>query len=170
MSSNLTASASSPMSVVSRQLPPSRYLRIDLTADERVPFDEWLDNFRDRSSRLPVDHLLIRTQSLGRRPASSRCFPECQLRMACRRMVRQIGADVGFSLRHEGRGVLLHQAVRRGLLGSVALVVDHGAFRRPRELGLAKEPGEFGLQFGARAGTDWPQRCRTSTTASDASR
>ena len=90
--------------------------------------------------------------------------------MACRRMVRQIGADVGFSLRHEGRGVLLHQAVRRGLLGSVALVVDHGAFRRPRELGLAKEPGEMALQASARTGTEWPQRCRTSTTKSDASR
>jgi len=46
----------------------------------------------------------------------------------------QAGAGCGLSLLEEGGGVLLHQAVRRGLLGAVALVMDRGAIRRP--LGL----------------------------------
>jgi len=51
--------------------------------------------------------------------------------------LRQAGAGCGLSLLEEGRGVLLHQAVQRGLLGSVALVVDRGAVRRPdRRIGL----------------------------------
>ena len=44
--------------------------------------------------------------------------------------LRQIGASGGFGLREEGRGMLLHQAVQRGLLGAVALGVDRGAFLR----------------------------------------
>ena len=63
-------------------------------------------------------------------------------------------AAVGFVRRAAGsaekaptgsRGVLLHQAVQRGLLRAAALVVDRGAIRRPLELlhrglhaGLAK--------------------------------
>ena len=47
---------------------------------------------------------------------------------------RQVGASLGLSLLEEGRGVLLHQAVKRGLFRAVALVVDRGAIRRP--LGL----------------------------------
>jgi len=31
----------------------------------------------------------------------------------------------------EGCGVLLHQAVQRGLLGAVTIVVNQGAIRRP---------------------------------------
>ena len=48
--------------------------------------------------------------------------------------LRQIGTSDGVSLLEEGRGVLLQQAVQRGLLGAVALVVDRGAIRLP--LGL----------------------------------
>ena len=46
--------------------------------------------------------------------------------------LRQVGAGSG--LRDEGRGVLLHQAVQRGVFGAVTLVVDRGAIGRP--LGL----------------------------------
>ena len=46
--------------------------------------------------------------------------------------LRQVGA--GLSLREEGRRVLLHQAVQRGLFRAVAFAVDRGAIRRP--LGL----------------------------------
>jgi hypothetical protein len=45
--------------------------------------------------------------------------------------LRQIGAGGGFGLSEEGRSVLLHQAVQRGLLGAVTLVVDRGAIGRP---------------------------------------
>jgi len=48
--------------------------------------------------------------------------------------LRQVGASLGLSLLDEGRRVLLHQAVQRGLFRAVALVVDRGAIRRP--LGL----------------------------------
>ena len=48
--------------------------------------------------------------------------------------LRQFGASGGLSLLEEGGGVLLHQAVQRGLFGAVALAVDRGAIRRP--LGL----------------------------------
>ena len=48
--------------------------------------------------------------------------------------LRQAGAGSVFGLGEEGCGVLLHQAVQRGLLWAVALVVDRGAIRRP--LGL----------------------------------
>jgi len=51
--------------------------------------------------------------------------------------LRQVGASRGLSLLEEGRGVLLHQAVQRGLFGAVALVVDWGVVRRPdRRIGL----------------------------------
>ena len=46
----------------------------------------------------------------------------------------QVGVCSVFGLGEEGRGVLLHQSVQRGLLRAVALVVDRGAIRRP--LGL----------------------------------
>ncbi len=47
--------------------------------------------------------------------------------------LRQIGAGSVFGLCEESRSVLLHQAVQRGLLGSVARVVDRGdiAMRPP---------------------------------------
>ena len=48
--------------------------------------------------------------------------------------LRQVGAGSDFGLGEEGRGVLLHQAVQRGLLGAVAIVVNWGAIGRP--LGL----------------------------------
>ena len=50
--------------------------------------------------------------------------------------LRQVGAGLGLSLslRDEGRGVLLHQAVQRGLFRAVALVVDWDAIRRPLAL------------------------------------
>ena len=48
--------------------------------------------------------------------------------------LRQAGTGSVFGLGEEGRSVLLHQAVQRGLLRAVALVVDRGAIRRP--LGL----------------------------------
>ena len=48
--------------------------------------------------------------------------------------LRQVGAGSVFGLGEEGRGVLLNQVVRRGLLRAVALVANRGAIRRP--LGL----------------------------------
>jgi len=45
--------------------------------------------------------------------------------------LRQVGASRVLSLPEESGGVLLHQAVQRGLLRSVALVVDRGAVRHP---------------------------------------
>jgi len=51
--------------------------------------------------------------------------------------LRQVGAGCGLSLLEKCRGVLLHQAVQRGLLGPVTFVVDRGAIRRPdRRIGL----------------------------------
>ena len=47
---------------------------------------------------------------------------------------RQVGAGSVFGLGEEGRGVLLNQAVQRGLLRAVAVVMKRGAARRP--LGL----------------------------------
>jgi hypothetical protein len=46
---------------------------------------------------------------------------------------RRLGAGLGLglSLRDEGRGVLLYQAVQRGLFRAVALVVDWDAIRGP---------------------------------------
>ena len=44
--------------------------------------------------------------------------------------LRQLGAGSVFGLGEEGRCVLLHQAVQRGLFRAVALVVDRGAIRR----------------------------------------
>jgi len=41
--------------------------------------------------------------------------------------LRQAGTKGLFGLGKEALGMLLHQAVQRGLLGSVALVVDRGA-------------------------------------------
>ena len=46
----------------------------------------------------------------------------------------QAGTGSSLDMREEGLGVLLHQAVQRGLLGAVPLVVQRGAVRRP--LGL----------------------------------
>jgi hypothetical protein len=48
--------------------------------------------------------------------------------------LRQVGAGCCLSLLEESGGVLLHQAVQRGLHRWVVLVVDRGAVRRP--LGL----------------------------------
>ena len=46
----------------------------------------------------------------------------------------QFGAGAGLGVGDEAGRVLLHQAVQRGLLGAVALVLDRGAIGRP--LGL----------------------------------
>lgn len=48
--------------------------------------------------------------------------------------LREVGTGGSFGLGDEGRSVLLYQAVQRGLLWAVALVVNRGAIRRP--LGL----------------------------------
>ena len=48
--------------------------------------------------------------------------------------LRQVGAGSVFGLNKEGRGVLLHQAVQRGLFRAMAFVVDRGAIRRPLRL------------------------------------
>jgi hypothetical protein len=49
--------------------------------------------------------------------------------------LRQVGTGGLFGLSEERRGMLLHQAVQGGLLGSVARVVDRGAIAmRPRGL------------------------------------
>ena len=57
--------------------------------------------------------------------------------------LRQVGAGSVFGLGEESRGVLLHQAVQRGLFRAVALVVDRGAIRRP--LGLPANGLHAGL-------------------------
>ena len=49
-------------------------------------------------------------------------------------VLRQVGSSGGFGLLEERRRVLLHQAVQRGLLGAVAVVVDRGAIGRPAGL------------------------------------
>ena len=46
----------------------------------------------------------------------------------------KITAGAGFGVRDEAGRVLLHQALQRGLLEAVALVVERGAIGRP--LGL----------------------------------
>ncbi len=51
--------------------------------------------------------------------------------------LRQIGPGCRLCLGDEGRGVLLHQSVQRGLLGAVALVVNRPPIRRP--LGLSAD-------------------------------
>ena len=72
--------------------------------------------------------------------------------------LRQVGAASVFGLGEESRCVLLHQAVQRGLLGSVARVVDRGAIAmRPPGLvsvGLhALGMGNLGwCSFSGRAG------------------
>ncbi|MCU0921673.1 MAG: hypothetical protein MUF16_15290 [Burkholderiaceae bacterium] len=59
---------------------------------------------------------------------------------------RQFGAGAGLGVRNEAGRVLLHQAVQRGLLGAMALVVDRGAIRRP--LGLPANGLHDGLPLG----------------------
>ena len=53
--------------------------------------------------------------------------------------LRQIGSGGGFGLGDEGRGVLLHQAVQRGLLRAVTLVVDRAAFGTTMRIGREGE-------------------------------
>jgi hypothetical protein len=54
--------------------------------------------------------------------------------------LRQVGPGGGFGLGEEGRGVLLPQAVQRGLPRALALVVDLQAFNtRGRGLRTARE-------------------------------
>ena len=48
--------------------------------------------------------------------------------------LRQVGSGGRLRLGDEGRGVLLRQAVQRGLLRTMTFVVDRGALRRPLEL------------------------------------
>ena len=63
--------------------------------------------------------------------------------------LRQVGAGGVFSLGKEGRGVLLDQAVQRGLFWAVALVVDRRAIRRPLGLpanGLHARPQRLRLR------------------------
>ena len=45
--------------------------------------------------------------------------------------LQQVGAGCGLSQLEEGRGVLPHRAMLRGLFGPVTFVVDRGAVRRP---------------------------------------
>jgi hypothetical protein len=47
---------------------------------------------------------------------------------------RQLGAGAGFGVGDEAGRALLHQAVQRGLLRSMALVMDRGAIGRPLRL------------------------------------
>ena len=62
---------------------------------------------------------------------------------------RQRRSGAGFGMRDEVGRVLLHQAVQRGLLGAVALVVKRGAIRRPdRRLGLPANGVHAGLPRG----------------------
>ena len=61
-------------------------------------------------------------------------------------VLRQVGSGGGFGLGEEGRGVLLHQAVQRGLFRPVALVVNRRAIGRP--LGLAADGLHDGLPRG----------------------
>ncbi|MDP1650905.1 MAG: hypothetical protein Q8M01_22310 [Rubrivivax sp.] len=48
--------------------------------------------------------------------------------------LRPVSSGGHLSLLEEGRGVLLHRAVQRGLLGTVALVVDRDAIGHPAGL------------------------------------
>ena len=57
--------------------------------------------------------------------------------------LRQASACSVFGLGDEGRGVLLHQAVQRGLFRAVALVVNRRAIGRP--LGLPANDLHAGL-------------------------
>ena len=45
--------------------------------------------------------------------------------------LQQLRADGHLSLLDEGRGMLPHQSVQRGLFGAVTLAVDRSAIRRP---------------------------------------
>ena len=58
----------------------------------------------------------------------------------------QLGTRAGFGVNDEAGGVLLHQAVQRGLLGAVAFVVERRAIRRP--LGLLRRGSHDGLPVG----------------------
>jgi len=58
----------------------------------------------------------------------------------------QLGARAGLGVGDEAGRVLLYQAVQRGLLGAVALVVDRGAIGRP--LGLLRRGSHDGLPVG----------------------
>ena len=55
----------------------------------------------------------------------------------------QLSTRTGFGVGEEAGCVLLHQAVQRGLLRAVALVMDRGAIRRP--LGLPADGLHDGL-------------------------
>ena len=61
--------------------------------------------------------------------------------------LRQPGAGGLFGLGDETLGMLLHQAVQRGLLGPVALVVDRGAIAM-RPPGLVSGVGLHALGMG----------------------
>jgi hypothetical protein len=58
----------------------------------------------------------------------------------------QLGASAGLGVGDEAGRVLLHQAVQRGLLRTVAFVVDRGAIGRP--LGLLRRGSHDGLPVG----------------------
>jgi len=57
--------------------------------------------------------------------------------------LRQVGNGSVFGLGEEGRGVLLHQAVQRGLFRAAALAVNRRAIGRP--LGLLHRGPHAGL-------------------------
>jgi hypothetical protein len=59
---------------------------------------------------------------------------------------RQIATGAGFGVRDEAGDVLLHQAIQRGLLRTVAFVVDRGAIGSP--LGLLRRGSHDGLPVG----------------------
>ena len=54
-----------------------------------------------------------------------------------------LGDSAGLGVSDEAGGVLLHQAVQRGLFGMVAFVVDRGAIGSP--LGLLRRGSHDGL-------------------------
>ena len=60
--------------------------------------------------------------------------------------LRQSGASAGLGVGDETGRMLLHQAIQRGLLGAVALVVDRGASGSP--LGLLRRGLHDGLPVG----------------------
>ena len=58
----------------------------------------------------------------------------------------QLAAGAGFGVGEEAGRVLLHQAVQRGLLWSMALVMDRDAIGSP--LGLLRRGSHDGLPVG----------------------
>ena len=81
--------------------------------------------------------------------------------------LRQVGPGGGFGLGEEGRGVLLHQAVQRGLLGAVALVVNGGTLRyqggSTGSLHALLTPGRPAEALSESPASAWPTRRATAS-------